>query len=621
MKNSLLLVTTLISSTIVTSTEAKVLKEIRKPNILWIITDDQRADALECWNKAVSGNTESELGYVYSPNINKLASEGVLFTNSYCNSPVSAPSRASMHTGRYPHHSGIYAFELTHNENNNANPILPEIMQKAGYKTTLFGKLGVRIMKYTKPLKFNTSGWFYNECITMENDLERKGITDMCHKAIFTKDEPKGNKIYWYYPNGEVISYYTKREKAALKPEDIQAEQKVIKRQNLLMIPSKDGHGEIIGGVSTMPTEKTLDGRIAQEFCTYLSHPNENYALLCNRQVEGPKNHQPQFINLGFHFPHTAIIPSKEFRDQFQDKKYKIPIFDTEEYNKMPSQLKIWQNKHNITSLTNKQKEQFIRDYYAYCAMGDKLIGKAIDKFKSYCNERNESYMIVLVCGDHGWHLGEQGVTYKASNYIKSNQTAIIVVSSDKKKFPEGIIVNDFVEFVDLYPTFLSAAGIDVKNEKFKFLDGRDLAITASQHVKPRDYVLGETNVLCGPRAYLRGHDFAFSMRSRKLNNVPSFKHLPNKDVKWILECAPQEAEMALFDLRVDPKETNNVAYCDEYKDLAQWFRNKLGNIVLGDDRMECIWSEKNNYNISSFAEGCDDKNLKIPNSIIPKNK
>ena len=47
-----------------------------KPNILWIITDDQRADALECWNMATRGTPESELGYVSSPNINKSLPKG-----------------------------------------------------------------------------------------------------------------------------------------------------------------------------------------------------------------------------------------------------------------------------------------------------------------------------------------------------------------------------------------------------------------------------------------------------------------------------------------------------------------------------------------------------------------
>ena len=51
-----------------------VVAQEKKPNVLWIITDDHRADALACWNRATTGRSESVLGYVSSPNIDRLAS-------------------------------------------------------------------------------------------------------------------------------------------------------------------------------------------------------------------------------------------------------------------------------------------------------------------------------------------------------------------------------------------------------------------------------------------------------------------------------------------------------------------------------------------------------------------
>ncbi|SHM52968.1 sulfatase-like hydrolase/transferase [Flavobacterium saccharophilum] len=63
----------------------------QQTNILWIVTDDQRPDALECYNLATRGEKESAFGYVSSPNINKLADEGVMFVNAYTNSPICGP--------------------------------------------------------------------------------------------------------------------------------------------------------------------------------------------------------------------------------------------------------------------------------------------------------------------------------------------------------------------------------------------------------------------------------------------------------------------------------------------------------------------------------------------------
>ena len=65
-------------------------------NILWICTDQQRFDTLGC--------TGSE--WVHTPNLDRLASEGVLFENAYAQSPVCAPSRGSFLTGRYPRTCG-----------------------------------------------------------------------------------------------------------------------------------------------------------------------------------------------------------------------------------------------------------------------------------------------------------------------------------------------------------------------------------------------------------------------------------------------------------------------------------------------------------------------------------
>ncbi len=126
-------------------------------------------------------------------------------------------------------------------------------------------------------------------------------------------------------------------------------------------------------------------------------------------------------------------------------------------------------------------------------------------------------------------------------------------------------------------------------------------------------------NLVIGHRAYMRTEDFAFSMRTRKNKKPNETGPNLNNDILWALNCDANEADLALFDLRVDPGERNNVANAEEYEKLAAWFRDKLGRIVLGDGRIECDWSQANSYNISNFAGGADDKKLDIPPEIIPK--
>ncbi len=588
-----------------------------KPNILWIVTDDQRADALECWNRATSGSSESALGYVSSPNLDKLASEGVLFTRSFCNSPLSGPSRASMQTGLYPHHNGAFNFQLKHNEHDNAKPMVPELMREAGYQTSSFGKLGYYIYKWSEKMGYTYPESHYETMIS-ERTIESSEIADFSNPR-----KAKGAKytslMQWNYPDGEKVVIELYKKDRDDNPEN-RAKRKALEERHQMVINPLNTTALALAGESPMPTEKTEDGRIAEVFGEYLKNENSEYTSVVGKHIAGADTSKPQFINLGFHFPHTPVLPSKEFRDQFKDREYKLPLFNEEELTKMPDQMKRWQRQFSFYNFTEQQQQQMIQDYYAFCAMGDKLIGQAVDEFKSYCERNNQPYIIVFGCGDHGWHLGEQGAYFKWTGYLKSNETAIIAVSSDKERFPAGKVVSDFVEYVDFAPTFYAAAGYDLSEERFDFLDGRDLSITALNKERAREYVLGEVNVY-GNRAFIRSQEFSFSMRSRKGTNNPSLKDLPNSNVKWPLECTPEEAEMALYDLRVDPLERNNVAYDSEYKELAAWFRTKLGNIVLGDRRFEAVWDEKNVYNVSTFALGSDDKKIDIPKKIIPKAK
>ena len=97
------------------------------PNILWICTDQQRWDTLGCY-----GNK-----HVHSPNIDKLASEGVLFENCFIQNPVCSPSRASFLTGRYPRMTGCRQNGQTINPD---EKVISKILHDAGYFCGLSGK-------------------------------------------------------------------------------------------------------------------------------------------------------------------------------------------------------------------------------------------------------------------------------------------------------------------------------------------------------------------------------------------------------------------------------------------------------------------------------------------------
>ncbi|QDT67259.1 Choline-sulfatase [Planctomycetes bacterium MalM25] len=595
-----------------------------QPNILWIITDDHRADSLEVYNRATTGKSESPLGYVSSPNIDKLASEGVLFTRAYCNSPACGPSRASMHTGRYPFRNGKYGWEATHQEADFTRPAFAQSLRDAGYGTAIIGKRHYSI-RTPEQRPGGTQQAVFDYEMDFVRDLERNGVGDLHSTGAYGLVDSillrKDATETIFYPDGRVKKYVLTKADRELSAEEEAIKRGVEEEFDILRAYTRINTGLILGGVNPQPAGKTTDANIVREFKSHLANAGKTYKTQWGKEVSGADADKPLFVNLGFHLPHTPVLPPKEFRERFRERKYKLPEFDTSELSALPPQLVEIYNESKTDRMKPEEKLQAIRDYYAFCAYGDALVGEAVESFKAYCEANDREYLIVFTVGDHGWHLGEQGTMAKFGPWRQSIEDAAIVVSSDKQNYPPGTVCNEMVEFVDFAPTMMAAGGIDVSDAQYDYLDGTDLAqVVADPEANRRDYILGEMNLVCGHRAYLRTDDFAFSMRTRDRRKVGAAPFL-NDDIRWALTCEAKHAHLALYDLRNDPLERRNVAYDLDYLPLAEWFRQKLGNIVLGDGRIECDWTQPNSYSLSNFAGGADDKKIDMPAEIVPSGK
>ncbi|MEM0964959.1 MAG: sulfatase-like hydrolase/transferase [Verrucomicrobiota bacterium] len=594
-----------------------LLEAADQPNILWIITDDQRSDSIAAYNMATTGLAESALGYVESPNIDALAGEGTFFTNAFCNSMACAPSRSSMHTGKYPHRNGMYGFRKAHQaiDEKVRSRIIPEVMLENGYQPSLFGKSGYYVFDWEHYNQWKDPGFY--QPFVRNNDLQKTEGSDFWFNRPWSPELGKvvGTEEVYRFADGSVKRFWRSRVDRELTREEIAMREEVEEELDILRSYTRRNPDLIIGGVSPAETGETLDGAIVKAMQRYLSNEGKSYETVSGVLAEGPDPSKPVFIHLGFVFPHTPVLPSKEFRDRFEGKMYRIPEYSSEEAELMPDSLRDLRDDMDFSSMTDEEKQQAIRDYYAFCAMGDHLIGQAVQSFKDYCEKHDQEYLIVYVCGDHGWHLGEQGIKAKFGPWFQSVHDSVIVVSSDKSVFPAGKIIDDWVEFVDFAPTFYEVAGIDP--DAHPGLDGVSL-LTTLEEGPQRDYVIGEMNQVRGDRAYLRSEDFAFAMLVRPFWTKPGEGYEPGERIRWGLDAPADKVDMSLYDLRIDPLERRNVADDPAYQELATWFRNKLASIVLGDGRLEVDWTEKNDYSFHDFAAGAHDRRLDIPDGLIP---
>ncbi|WP_282134014.1 sulfatase-like hydrolase/transferase [Seonamhaeicola maritimus] len=587
----------------------------QQPNVLWVLTDDHRYDAIRSFNKMLHGRENSELGYVESPQADRLTEMGTTFINTYCQAAGCAPSRTSMHSGRYPFRSGVYEFEYYNNNAEHCEPYLPEQMESLGYQTVHIGKLGVRI----KTIKNGKAvpHVLYQTDINFKQ-LRKDGLTGWGKDWFYELDgekleKPLKSTEFFVTEDGEFeyISERLENEFPKYKGTAEKAHRKydLLRHYNKKKGPQTPFSPGILAGVSSRKAGETRDGYYSSIFEDFLINEDMKFKA-GSRTFDGVDTSKPLFCHIGYDFPHTPVLPPVSYRDRFKKYTYKVPAFDEDELKTMSAQQKKQVMNSYTDHFTAAEKQAMIQDYFAFCAYGDDLVGQAVDDFIAYSEKNNQPWMVMYVVGDHGWKLNDHGSVSKFTPWEIDTHNPIIVVSSDKKKFPAGKVVRDYTEFVDIAPTILAAGGADLKAEKFEYLDGLDMADVAAGKSPKRDYIIGEAHAVTGPRAFIRTNDYVFSMQTRP-------NKTRGKDMDWALKASYEDLDPALYDTNKDPHEVNNLAFNKKYQKIAKKMKEKLINIVLGDNRVEVGWGKGGNVtgtNVyrSNFAPGSHDYKLKL---------
>lgn len=449
------------------------LHSAEKPNVLLLLVDDLKP-ALGCYGDPVAK----------TPNIDSLAQRGVRFELAYCNQAVCAPSRFTLMLGSHSTSTGLYGLGSPLRKVLPDAVTLPQHFARHGYRTESLGKVfHIGHGNQGDPASFSIPH-FHDKVIEYLDPASTDGGKLTREEALFTNQ--KLNQIR-SLPRGAAFESPT--------------------------VQDKD----------------YADGRVAAETIRRLEAA----------KVRRGKDGTPFFITAGFVRPHLPFSAPKRYWDLYDPAKLPQP-----ENAKSPKGAPAVALKRGGEIAAYKPvpvngvvgealQRELIHGYYASVSYVDAQLGKVL---KALDRLELASDTIVVLWGDHGFHLGDLGIWTKHTNYEQANRIPIMIAAPGIAK--RGVSTKQLAESVDLFPTLADLAGLPAPQGP-QPIDGFSLA-----------------PVLKDPSSRVRDHAFHAYPR-RKLGRAIRTERY--RLVEW-KNLKDKTAEYELYDYQSDPWETRNHA-------------------------------------------------------------
>nr|WP_294897561.1 sulfatase-like hydrolase/transferase [uncultured Pedobacter sp.] len=411
-----------------------------KPNLLFIITDQQRFDAL-----SIAGNS-----VLKTPNLDRLASEGAYFKNAYTPMAVCAPARASIFTGMTVEHTGVNTNGIA-DEGKKESGVMPqqtfdEILATNGYHVEYYGKYHSPEFHnhvYQNPKRYTKSG----ESVFGQG-MRQHYIEYLAENVPIKPLAP-----------GDFIDDYSGR---SYTPNPLDKRFNTTKNDKKAFI-QPDFHGRL---------------NIPEEYSITAMHAKETLEA-----IERLKD-QPFSITCSFHFPHAPMLPSGKYYQMYDPNKVQIPASIADDMSNSPYKNSNGRMGNKEYADPNKIK-YMISDYYGLVTEVDDWVGKILNKLDELKLTDNT---LVIFTSDHGEMLGAHGLREKNIFYEESSHIPLFI------KFPGEIksktVVNNYVTNVDLFPTIM-----DYLNQPKKDVDGKSLRDLIEKKPSNRaNYIVTEWN-------------------------------------------------------------------------------------------------------------------------------
>lgn len=482
-----------------------------KMNVLFFITDQHRADHMSCAGNPV----------LKTPQLDKLASEGVRFTSAYVTNPICMPNRASIFTGLYPNMHGIRTAGMNLPE---STPTFTETLRENGYHTAEIGKIHLNwtVRRFNKNATSNETSHFW----------------------IMKDDRPPFPLPYYGFEEVDLIV----------------------------------GHGDICGGhymdwlkekcpefipiirekAKTFFNNPTYRTEVPEELYP-TSYITERTIAFLERYSSGDYGEKPFFLNISYPDPHHPVCPPGKYFDMFKSEDMELPLSfnDIENVKKHPFLGRSLDNpfiRGMVLRTTNeKEAKDFIAATYGSVAMIDNSIGQVLVALENLGLADNT---MVIYTSDHGDLMGDHGMILKGPCPFNGILNVPFIWKVPGVTKPA--ITDSLASSIDISKTILNLLNIP-KEAQPPDMQGKDLTpILTDPLEKVRDFCLVE-------------HDEEIEMLKVKTR----LRHFITKDYKLtVYNRLPGYGD--LFDRKKDPHELNNLWYDEEYQQVRHELMEQL---------------------------------------------
>jgi arylsulfatase A-like enzyme len=459
------------------------------PNIIFILSDDHALKAISAYDSSL----------ISTPNIDRLANEGMMFNHCFCANSICAPSRATILTGKYSHMNGV---RDNGNSFDGSQVTFPKILRENGYQTALIGKWH---------LKSEPTGFDYWEVLPGQGDY---------YNPYFIQ----GRDTVQY--EGYVTKIITRKSLDWLKQRDLG-------KPFLLLVNHKAPHR------NWMPEPEKIR-KYSKKVFPEPTSLFENYAGSIPRSAQEMSIARHMIMDYDLKVPSEALLFNDEEMEPSQKGWWEW------EYGKMTEkQQLVWDSAMNYRideyregNYTGKdlaawKYQQYLRDYLGCIESVDESVGQILE----YLDDNNlTNNTIIIYSSDQGFYLGEHGWYDKRWMYEESLHMPLLI--SYPGEIKSGIVTDELVQNIDFAPTLLDIAGIPVPGE----MQGKSLISILS----------GDLEKPFRNEIYYHYYEYPGVHMVQKHNGIRTERykliHFYEQDI-W-----------ELYDLESDPMEINNIA-------------------------------------------------------------